>query len=132
MKPVLSEKDFQIIHDLIKNQSAVQQTKEIRYLSEELKKAKIVKDDKIGSDIVQMNSYVQIEDPESGKIMDFQIVVPSQANLQDKKISILAPIGIALIGFKKNQIVEWQMPAGKKTMKITEVNNPKTLVKEKK
>ena len=132
MKPVLSEKDFQIIHDLIKNQSAVQQTKEIRYLSEELKKAKIVKDDKIGPDIVQMNSYVQIEDPESGKIMDFQIVLPSQANLQDKKISILAPIGIALIGFKKNQVVEWQMPAGKKTMKITEVNNGKILVKERK
>jgi regulator of nucleoside diphosphate kinase len=132
MKPVLSEKDFQIIHDLIKNQSAVQQTKEIRYLSEELKKAKIVKDDKIGPDIVQMNSHVQIEDPESGKIMDFQIVLPSQANLQDKKISILAPIGIALIGFKKNQIVEWQMPAGKKTMKITEVNNAKILVKERK
>jgi regulator of nucleoside diphosphate kinase len=132
MKPVLSEKDFQIIHDLIKNQSAVQQTKEIRYLAEELKKAKIVKDDKIGSDIVQMNSHVQIEDPESKKIMDFQIVLPSEANLQDKKISILAPIGIALIGFKKNQTVEWQMPAGKKTMKITEVTNANKLVKEKK
>ena len=39
MKPILSEKDFQIIHDLIKNQSAVQQTKEIRFLAEELKRA---------------------------------------------------------------------------------------------
>ncbi len=132
MKPVLSEKDFQIIHDLIKNQSAIQQTKEIRYLAEELKKAKIVKDNKIGNDIVQLNSIVQIEDPENKKIMDFQIVLPSEANLKEKKISILAPIGIALLGFKKNQILEWQMPAGKKTMKIIDVVNPSNLVKENK
>ena len=132
MKPVLTEKDFQIIHDLIKNQSAIQQTKEIRYLAEELKKAKIVKDDKIGRDIVQLNSMVQIEDPSNNNVMDFQIVLPSQANLKDKKISILAPIGIALIGFKKNQVVEWNMPAGKKTMKIVDVVNASNLVKESK
>lgn len=130
MKPVLSEKDFQIIHDLIKHQSAVQQTKEIRYLAEELKKAKIVKNDKIGSDIVQLFSTVQIEDPSNNNLMEFQIVLPSQANLKEKKISILAPIGIALIGFKKNQVVEWQMPAGNKSMKIIGVVNEAHLVKE--
>ena len=131
MKPILSEKDFQIIHDLIKNQSAVQQTKEIRYLAEELKKAKIVKDNKISSEIVQLNSFVQIEDQTNKQVMDFQIVLPSQANLKEKKISILAPIGIALIGFKKDQLVEWQMPAGKKTLKILHVENANHLVKVK-
>jgi len=132
MKPVLTEKDFQIIHDLIKNQSAIQQTKEIRYLADELKKAKVVKEDKIGADIVRLNSTVQIEDTANNNVMDFQIVLPSQANLKEKKISILAPIGIALIGFKKNQVVEWNMPAGKKTMKIVEVVNAGNLVKENK
>jgi len=131
MKPILSEKDFQLIHDLIKNQSAVQQTKEIRYLADELKKAKVVKDNKIGSDVVQLNSIVQIEDQSSNKQMDFQIVLPSQANLKENKISILAPIGIALIGFKKDQLVEWQMPAGKRTLKIVNVENSPTMVKVK-
>jgi len=131
MKPILSEKDFQLIHDLIKNQSAVQQTKEIRYLADELKKAKVVKDNKIGSDVVQLNSTVQIEDQSSNKLMDFQIVLPSQANLKENKISILAPIGIALIGFKKDQLVEWQMPAGKRTLKIVNVENSPTMVKVK-
>ena len=86
MKPILSEKDFQIIHDLIKNQSAVQQTKELRFLAEELKKAKVVKDNKIAGDIVQLNSVVQVEDQSSNKTMDFQIVLPSQANLKENKI----------------------------------------------
>ena len=131
MKPIISEKDFQIIHDLIKNQSAVQQTKEVRYLAIELKKAKIVKDNKISSEIVQLNSFVQIEDQTNKQVMDFQIVLPSQANLKEKKISILAPIGIALIGFKKDQLVEWQMPAGKKTLKILHVENTNHLVKVK-
>jgi regulator of nucleoside diphosphate kinase len=131
MKPILSEKDFQIIHDLIKNQSAVQQTKEIRFLAEELKKAKVVKDNKIGGDIVQLNSTVQVEDQSTNKTMDFQIVLPSQANLKENKISILAPIGIALIGFKKDQLVEWQMPAGKRTLKIVKVENAPVMAKAK-
>ncbi len=131
MKPIISEKDFQIIHDLIKNQSAIQQTKEIKYLAEELKKAKVVKDNKIGAEVVQLYSHVQVEDQSNQNTMDFQIVLPSQANLKEKKISILAPIGIALIGFKKGQDVEWQMPAGKKTLKITEVQNTSNLVKVK-
>ncbi len=131
MKPILSEKDFQIIHDLIKNQSAVQQTKEIRFLAEELKRAKVVKDNKIAGDIVQLNSTVQVEDQSTNKTMDFQIVLPSQANLKENKISILAPIGIALIGFKKDQLVEWQMPAGKRTLKIVKVENAPALAKAK-
>jgi len=131
MKPILSEKDFQIIHDLIKNQSAVQQTKELRFLAEELKKAKVVKDNKIAGDIVQLNSIVQVEDQSSNKTMDFQIVLPSQANLKENKISILAPIGIALIGFKKDQLVEWQMPAGKRTLKIVKVENAPVMAKAK-
>ena len=129
MTPVFSEKDFQIIHDLIKNQSAIQQTKEIRFLAEELKRAKVVKDDKIGADVVRLNSFVQVQDQGNNNIMDFHIVLPSQANLNEKKISILAPLGIALIGFKKGQVVEWQMPAGKKSLKIVEVKNSDNLVK---
>lgn len=129
MTPVFSEKDFQIIHDLIKNQSAIQQTKEIRFLAEELKRAKVVKDDKIGADVVRLNSFVQVQDQGNNNIMDFHIVLPSQANLNEKKISILAPLGIALIGFKKGQVVEWQMPAGKKSLKIVEVENSDNLVK---
>ncbi len=131
MKPILSEKDFQIIHDLIKNQSAVQQTKEIRFLAEELKRAKVVKDNKIAGDIVQLNSTVQVEDQSTNKTMDFQIVLPSQADLKANKISILAPIGIALIGFKKDQLVEWQMPAGKRTLKIVKVENAPAMAKAK-
>ena len=131
MTPVFSEKDFQVIHDLIKNQSAIQQTKEIRFLAEELKRAKVVKDDKIGADVVRLNSFVEVQDQGNNNIMDFHIVLPSQANLNEKKISILAPLGIALIGFKKGQVVEWQMPAGKKSLKIVEVENSDNLVKVK-
>src|SRR5690554_1584343 len=131
MTPVFSEKDFQTIHDLIKNQSVIQQTKEIRFLAEELKRAKVVKDNKIGADVVQLNSFVQVQDQGNNNIMDFHIVLPSQANLNEKKISILAPLGIALIGFKKGQVVEWQMPAGKKSLKIVEVENSNNLVKVK-
>src|SRR5690606_13886691 len=126
-----SEKDFQIVHELSINQSAGQQTKEKKHLAAVLKKAKAVKDNMIGNDIVQPNSTVQVDDQATNRDMEFQVVLPSQANLKENKISILAPFGIALIGFKQDQLVEWQMPAGKRTLKIVKVENAPAMAKVK-
>jgi regulator of nucleoside diphosphate kinase len=50
-------------------------------------------------------------------------VTPDKADIKEKKVSVMAPLGTALIGFKKGQRVKWQMPAGKKTFTILEVIN---------
>jgi regulator of nucleoside diphosphate kinase len=50
-------------------------------------------------------------------------VLPQQADIKKKKISVLAPIGTALIGFRKGRKVSWNVPAGKKDFKIMEVTN---------
>jgi regulator of nucleoside diphosphate kinase len=55
--------------------------------------------------------------------MEFMLVTPDKADIKAKRISIMAPIGTALIGFRKGQQVNWQVPAGKRTFTILEVIN---------
>ncbi len=55
--------------------------------------------------------------------MELVIVTPDKANIKEKKISIMAPIGTALIGFRKGQKVKWKVPSGDKTFTILEVKN---------
>ena len=53
------------------------------------------------------------------------IVLPDKADIKERKISIMSPIGTALIGFRQGENVKWQVPSGKKTFTILEVNNGK-------
>ena len=51
------------------------------------------------------------------------IVTPDKANIKEKKISIMAPIGTALIGFRQGQKVKWKVPSGHKIFTILNVVN---------
>jgi regulator of nucleoside diphosphate kinase len=55
--------------------------------------------------------------------MELMIVTPDKADIKKRKISIMAPLGTALIGFRQGQKVNWQVPSGKKTFTIMEVIN---------
>lgn len=92
-------------------------------LHAELKKARLVSKDQFPPDVVRVNSTVRIKAEEKNEIMEFMLVTPDKANIKSNKISIMAPIGTALIGFRKGQQVKWQMPAGQRTFTIMEVIN---------
>ena len=49
------------------------------------------------------------------------IVFPNEANIDDGKISVLAPVGIALLGYRVGDVVEWKVPAGVRTIEILEI-----------
>jgi regulator of nucleoside diphosphate kinase len=92
-------------------------------LQAELKKAKLVNKDEFPPDVVRLNSIVRIKAEDKNEIMEFMLVTPDKADIKEKRISVMAPIGTALIGFRKGQKVKWQVPAGKKTFTILEVLN---------
>ena len=92
-------------------------------LHAELKKAKLVNKDDFPIDVVRLNSKVRIKAEDKDEVMELMLVTPDKANIKEKRISIMAPIGTALIGFRKGQQVKWQVPAGKKTFTILEVTN---------
>ena len=79
--------------------------------------------DNFPDDVVRINSTVRVKAEGVNKIMEFMLVTPDKADIKEKKVSVMAPVGIALIGFRKGQQVNWQVPAGKKTFTILDVVN---------
>ncbi|HEX6168383.1 MAG TPA: GreA/GreB family elongation factor [Chitinophagaceae bacterium] len=89
----------------------------------ELKKAKLVSKEEFPADVVRLNSTVRIKPEDRDHVMELMIVLPDKANIKERKISIMSPIGTALIGFRQGENVKWQVPSGRKTFTILEVNN---------
>lgn len=92
-------------------------------LQTELRKAKVVNKDDFPDDVVRLNSKVRIKAEGKDEVMELILVTPDKADIKEKRISIMAPIGTALIGFRQGQKIKWQVPAGKKTFTIMEVIN---------
>jgi regulator of nucleoside diphosphate kinase len=91
----------------------------------ELESAKIVKEDELPEDAVCIGSEVEIQEVVSERKYTFQIVLPSQANMKENKMSVFAPIGTALLGYRVGSQVQWEMPDGMKTFNILKVSHKK-------
>lgn len=83
----------------------------------------MVNADEFPLDVVGLNSRVRIKAGDASGEMEVVIVTPDKANIKEKKISVMSPIGTALIGFREGQKVKWKVPAGNKTFTILEVVN---------
>ena len=121
--PVLTITDYNILRELVKNAKDSTNIREIALLTQELDRSIVNKEGLFDQSIVRMNSHVIIEEVNTKQQMKIQIVMPSQSNIKEGKVSILAPLCVAIIGFKENDEVEWQLPSGIKTLKIITVTN---------
>jgi regulator of nucleoside diphosphate kinase len=90
-------------------------------LEAELVQAKIIASTKIPPDVITMNSTVCLIDLETGEEMIYTLVFPNEADIEQNKISILAPIGTAMLGYKVGDIVEWPVPDGLSRLKVKEI-----------
>lgn len=93
-------------------------------LHTELKKAILVDKEDFPNDVVRINATVRVKTEETGDIMQITLVTPDKANIRDGMISVMAPIGTALIGRKKGQQVSGRVLSAKKTYRILDVNHP--------
>ena len=90
-------------------------------LEEELDRAEIVNPKEIPADVITMRSQVRLKDLVSGEANIYSLVFPTEANVSEGKISILAPIGTAILGSKRGDIIEWPVPSGLRRIKVDEV-----------
>jgi len=95
--------------------------KYIKELEKELNRANVVKSTEIPPDIITMNSKARLKDLNTQEEMIFALVFPDDANISEKKISILAPIGTALIGYRVGDVIQWNVPAGLRKLKVEEI-----------
>ena len=90
-------------------------------LEQEIARATIIPSGQAPSGLVTMNSQVRLTDLDTGESMVYTLVFPHEADYTEGRISILAPIGTALLGFQVGDVVEWPMPAGTRKLRIEEV-----------
>lgn len=91
-------------------------------LYEELLNAEILDTDEgFPHNVVQLHAEVTVEELNTGKEINFRLVMPDQSNLKKGRLSIFAPIAIAVVGYREGDVVEWQMPSGKKKYLIKKV-----------
>ena len=115
---ILTQADFLKLSSLVS--SAQNEIAEL--LEEELGRASIVSNDQLPQDVVSMNSKIRFQDLDTEKESVVTLVYPHDANIDENKISILAPVGSALIGLRVGQIINWPVPNGKeKRMKVMSV-----------
>lgn len=95
--------------------------KSVKDLLNELDRAEVIKDESMIENVVTMNSTVLVKDLKTNEELTYTIVYPEHANSSENKISILAPIGTALLGFKEGDIIEWEVPAGKRKLKVKKI-----------
>lgn len=90
-------------------------------LQQELNRANIVEPKDIPADVVTMNSKFRMRDMESGEVVEYTLVFPHEADIKQNKLSVLAPIGMGLLGYKAGDVFEWAVPSGKRVLKVEEI-----------
>lgn len=90
----------------------------IEMLEQELEHAEVVPGEEIPPDVVTMNSQVRVKDLDTGKVAVYALVFPRDADYSKSRISVLAPIGTALLGYREGDVIEWRFPAGMRRLRI--------------
>jgi regulator of nucleoside diphosphate kinase len=93
----------------------------LKDLEDELDRARIVESKDIPGDVITMNSKVRLRDLEAGDETVLFLVFPADANIDEGKISILAPVGTGMIGYKVGDVLEWKVPMGMRKLEILEI-----------
>ena len=117
---ILSKSDYELLKNHLKLSTNLSEFNR-KKLNIELKTARVISADDLPEDVVSENSYVEIQDIESGKIFDFHLVNPREADIKTNRLSLLAPVGVALLGYRPGVEVDWEMPNGLKVFRIMHV-----------
>jgi regulator of nucleoside diphosphate kinase len=90
-------------------------------LEAELLRAKKVAPEAVPPDVVTMNSKVRLLDVEMNEEMILTLVFPRDADIGESKISVLAPIGTAMLGYRAGDVFYWRVPDGVRSFRIEEI-----------
>jgi len=90
--------------------------KQVPYLADELAheigRARLLVKGKHPQDIVCMNSEIEFRDDKTGKVQTVTLVYPDEADISQRKVSVLTPVGTALIGLRAGSSITWKTPGG--------------------
>jgi regulator of nucleoside diphosphate kinase len=120
-KICITKQDHARLGELLLVSANQRERSDLAELAAELGRATILEEKDIPSSLVTMNSKIVLKDLDTGEKMVFTLVYPDEANIEAGKISVISPIGTAVLGYAAGDEISWNVPAGKRRIKIVEV-----------
>jgi regulator of nucleoside diphosphate kinase len=114
-------RDYDRLTGLPRTNGAMMPEKNIGALRNALKNARKTSPDKIQSSVVTMNSKVLVKELNSGRQSEVTLVYPSEAAHHSGRVSVLSPVGLALLGRREREVVTWKVPHGTGSFEIVKV-----------
>jgi regulator of nucleoside diphosphate kinase len=94
----------------------------LKALEAELDRAALLSADEAPGDIITMHAEAHLADLDTGEELCYTLVFPEQADVRRQRISVLAPIGTAMLGYRVGDLFEWPVPDGLRRLKIVRVH----------
>ena len=119
---VITETDFDRLRHLLESpRYRATQPVLLRSLQEELDRGKVVSAADVPKGVVTMHSVVRVRDLADGESATYTVVYPEEAAIGEGKLSVLAPMGRALLGARAGQAIEFEAPGGLRRLKVVKV-----------
>lgn len=94
----------------------------IKELESEIARAEVIQDSiKVPGDVITMRSRVRLRNLGRGSVADYTLVYPAEADVEQLRISVLAPLGTAMIGYRAGSEFEVNLPVGPTTFRVEEI-----------
>lgn len=120
----LSSRDLLRLEQLLES-PALGQTPTGIALADEISRANVLEPDQVPADLVTMNSEVTCVDDVGGEVHQLTLVYPRDSDADAGKVSVLAPVGSALLGLSLGQSIDWAAPGGRRLrLRVTAVRHP--------
>ena len=110
------------------NQASILDRGHLDQLQSELERALVLPSDEVPVGVVTIDSLVRVVDLDTGKRSVLTLVLPAEADIAARRISVLAPVGTALLGLRASDDVECTMPGGRRRLHIEHVIQPNQIV----
>lgn len=120
---VITEADFDRLNALLSSEfaKAISPVEYLDDLRAELANARIVRRDKAPRYVVTMNSTATLRDLDTGEKETYTLVYPDQADIANNRLSVLAPVGTAILGQRVGDELTWRVPSGWRRLKVQRV-----------
>jgi regulator of nucleoside diphosphate kinase len=119
----MTQQDRQELHDLIEICRARPNgaANNVDALEREVSRSRVLDGSVIPPDVITMNSRVRLRDMDSDEVEIYTLVYPAKADPGKNRISVLAPVGTAILGCRKGDVIEWPVPAGVRRLLVEDV-----------
>jgi regulator of nucleoside diphosphate kinase len=122
-KIIISQSDYEHLKELLSSEFtlAIGPSDYLEALAAELARAEIVDPQRVPRTVVTMNSTVKLRDLETNEVETYTLVFPEQADIANNRLSVLAPVGTAILGQSVGDLLRWRVPGGWRRLKVERV-----------